>query len=295
MFVRQRATTPLLRSAQRCWSSGSNNDGGAADAVASVADLWIDHPDGNSAVWMETFREHYLRQEPVLLRQLAREFPALERWKSLDYLEAAVGPEVTCDCEVGGTYNDSARLTLPFGEYLTYLRLWDETYGSSGTDDVPSDHLLYLAQNDLSGFGNLSGDVRVPVFCTDPTGSFGSGRLYNTMFWMGPRGSVSPLHHDPLDNVLMQMVGRKRVVLIPPTADPSCLYVGEVHGQQPNTSAVNDAEHPDTTRFPLYPPLLAQEGQVAFLEPGDALFIPSRWWHHVRSLDLSISVNAWWR
>jgi ribosomal protein L16 Arg81 hydroxylase len=31
-----------------------------------------------------------------------------------------------------------------------------------------------------------------------------------------------------------------------------------------------------------------------FVEPGDALYIPSRWWHQVRSLDLSVSFNIWW-
>jgi hypothetical protein len=30
------------------------------------------------------------------------------------------------------------------------------------------------------------------------------------------------------------------------------------------------------------------------LGPGDAMYLPSRWWHQVRSLDLSLSVNFWW-
>jgi len=38
-----------------------------------------------------------------------------------------------------------------------------------------------------------------------------------------------------------------------------------------------------------------RDAQTAELAPGDAIFIPHMWWHHVRSLDpLSILVNYWW-
>ncbi|MDZ7812615.1 MAG: cupin-like domain-containing protein [Ideonella sp.] len=39
-----------------------------------------------------------------------------------------------------------------------------------------------------------------------------------------------------------------------------------------------------------------QTAQLAELEPGDAIFIPSMWWHHVEALDnVNVLVNYWWR
>ena len=38
-----------------------------------------------------------------------------------------------------------------------------------------------------------------------------------------------------------------------------------------------------------------RHARTAELGPGDAIYIPHMWWHHVRSLDtLSILVNYWW-
>jgi lysine-specific demethylase 8 len=53
-------------------------------------------------------------------------------------------------------------------------------------------------------------------------------------------------------------------------------------------------EDPDYTTFPTFreaPPAIL----CPSLNPGDALYIPAKWWHHVRSLDTSASVNVWWR
>jgi [protein]-arginine 3-hydroxylase / protease len=234
----------------------------------------------------------YRDQRPVVLKGFASEFPAVRKWQSFDYLERAAGVDVPCDVEVGA-YNSGDKLTISFGEYMQYLRLWHQSHGASGgSDDVPADHILYLAQNDLTAFGGLPDDVPIPPFLGD--GRVGHGRVYSSMLWLGPRGCVSPLHFDPLDNLLVQVVGRKRVSLLTKQTDPSCLYVGLAHDQQNNTSAVDVEEEPDPVRFPKFETVRA-DVQATTLDPGDALYIPSRWWHHVRSLDLSISVNVWWR
>ena len=55
-----------------------------------------------------------------------------------------------------------------------------------------------------------------------------------------------------------------------------------------------DPDEPDFDRYPLAREAMRQAA-VAELEPGDAIFIPHMWWHHVRSLDpVSILVNYWW-
>jgi [protein]-arginine 3-hydroxylase / protease len=237
--------------------------------------------------------DYYRGQQPVVLKGFGSDLPAVQRWGSFDYLEQAAGADVPCDVEMG-SYNRGEKLTLTFGQYMQYLRLWHETYGaaaSGSSEEMPPDQILYLAQNDLTAFGCLSDDVPIPSFFGD--GRIGEGRIYSSMLWLGPRGCVSPLHYDPLDNLLMQVVGRKRVSMLPAQTNQASLYAGQEHDQQNNTSAV-DVEGPDLARFPMFESVAA-EIRSTTLDPGDALYVPSRWWHHVRSLDLSISVNVWWR
>jgi lysine-specific demethylase 8 len=71
------------------------------------------------------------------------------------------------------------------------------------------------------------------------------------------------------------------------------MYTGEKWNQQWNTSAVDARQTTDfTTKFSEFQTVPVH---VADLEPGDALYIPAKWWHQVESLDLSASVNSWWR
>ena len=56
-----------------------------------------------------------------------------------------------------------------------------------------------------------------------------------------------------------------------------------------------DFHAPDLDRFPRFTEAL-EHAMVAELEAGDALFIPSMWWHHVEGLaPFNVLVNYWWR
>jgi lysine-specific demethylase 8 len=248
----------------------------------------------------DALRPHYKNQTPVVLRGAIGTAPAIDSWQSLEYLQETVGDDAM-GVEIGGTYGSvtAERPEIPFGAYIQYLQLFEERHGRHGNDHPwdltnvpPQEELVYMAQNDLPAA--LYKDVEIPAFCNDSQYNLGLGRLYQTMLWLGPRGCVSPLHHDPLDNCLMQLVGRKRVLLFSPIATSETLwhYAGS-DGQQSNTSPVN-VESPDLTKYPFFaeaaPPALE-----CVLHPGDVLVIPKKWWHHVRSLDTSVSANVWWR
>lgn len=107
--------------------------------------------------------------------------------------------------------------------------------------------------------------------------------------WMGPAQTVTPIHFDSADNLLVQIYGRKKLILISPAQSRflyyPCLRLGHV-----NFSPV-DVEEPDLASFPLYKDATPFE---VTLEPGEMLFIPVRWWHHARALDRTISLNFWW-
>jgi hypothetical protein len=112
--------------------------------------------------------------------------------------------------------------------------------------------------------------------------------------WIG-NGTRIAAHYDLPDNLACVAVGHRRFTLFPPD-QLSNLYVGPLDFT-PAGQAISlvDFKKPDYDRFPKFAEAL-QHARVAELGPGDALFIPSMWWHHVEALDrLNVLVNYWWR
>ena len=111
--------------------------------------------------------------------------------------------------------------------------------------------------------------------------------------WIGNRVTVQT-HYDLSSNVACVVAGRRRFTLFPPEQLVN-LYVGPIEftlAGQPISMVRLDA--PDHQRFPLFRDALAT-AQFAELEPGDALFIPYMWWHHVESqAAFNVLVNYWW-
>ncbi len=98
--------------------------------------------------------------------------------------------------------------------------------------------------------------------------------------WLGPAGTVTPLHHDTSNILFCQLVGRKRYRMIAPWE------IAVLDGARAMYAGV-DPEAPDLTRYPWWPDVLVKDEVLA---AGEALFIPVGWWHHVRALDVSISL-----
>ena len=239
----------------------------------------IEHVDDD--VLTSQLASYYHHQQPVLFRMQS---DALQKWTDWDYLSSKVDNDWVGEVEMGA-YNQGQRITIPFGEYMEYLKLWKQ-HDDEENSEFPPEHVLYMAQNDVPAA--LRDDIRWPSIET-----FAENKWYNMHWWIGPRNTNSPLHTDPLDNFLMQMVGTKSVVLFDPKSHSAdALYAGSLWGQQPNTSAVDVFDLDVQNK---YPNLNFEQGYQATLEPGDVLYIPSKWWHAVRSLSFSISVNAWWR
>ncbi len=112
--------------------------------------------------------------------------------------------------------------------------------------------------------------------------------------WIGNRVTAS-CHFDTPDNLACCAVGRRHVTLFPPEQIDN-LYPGPLE-PTPGGQVVSvvDVDRPDFARYPRFRDALASARHVE-LEPGDALFIPSMWWHHVRSLaPFNVLVNYWWR
>jgi hypothetical protein len=233
--------------------------------------------------------------EPVVLRGIARDWALVQAGlrsthEALAYLrgfDAGVpvqysfgGPEI----EGRPFYNDDfTRLNFEVRRGLL-TQVLDEI---ADTLDVPKPPTYYVA--------SLLIERALPGFAqANDAGLVGLGIDASASIWIGNRVTAS-CHYDTPDNLACCAVGRRRFTLFPPEQIEN-LYPGPLE-PTPGGQVVSvvDFDHPDFDRHPRFRDALAS-AQTAVLDPGDAIFIPSMWWHHVRSLEpFNVLVNYWWR
>ncbi|MGS0996934.1 cupin-like domain-containing protein [Rhodanobacter sp. FW102-FHT14D06] len=112
--------------------------------------------------------------------------------------------------------------------------------------------------------------------------------------WIGNK-VTTPAHFDEYHNVACVACGVRRFTLFAPEQVRN-LYVGPLDFA-PTGAAIGMArlDRPDDPRYPRLKDALAA-AQVAELHPGDAIYIPPMWWHHVESLEqINALVNYWWK
>jgi hypothetical protein len=210
------------------------------------------------------FRAHWTTSRPVTFRGAARGWPAAS-WTP-EALARRCG-DVVVDVLDGRTrrwdwWNDRDAITrqAPFGELMRRL-------ATDEGDDWYCDGRTALLRH--PGLRGLSDDLgTLPGLVGDGFPSL----------WVGPKGTLTPMHHDQSTGWLVQLVGTKRVWMASPL-EPALL---------------------DTTvglynRVDARAPRTGDLAEVAFstvdLAPGDALLIPVGWWHQVEATSASISVS----
>ena len=112
--------------------------------------------------------------------------------------------------------------------------------------------------------------------------------------WLG-NVVTTPAHFDESNNVACVVSGTRRFTLFPPEQIAN-LYIGPL-GHAPTGTPISlvSLAEPDFQRFPRFRDALAS-ALVAELEPGDAIYIPTLWWHHVQSqAKYNVLVNYWWK
>ncbi|XP_037268513.2 lysine-specific demethylase 8 isoform X1 [Rhipicephalus microplus] len=229
---------------------------------------------------LEQFMNTYLLTEkPVIITKGMDHWPALStRPWSIKHLVSIAGGR-TVPVELGNKYTDE-----DWSQKLMTLASFVRTYILK--EDGPDVGLGYMAQHQLfHQIPELQNDICVPTYCSlsekeevEP----------DINLWFGPEGTVSPLHHDPKNNLLAQVFGEKYIRLYE-KSQTGFLYPYEERLLE-NTSQV-DVEHPNHEKFPSF--RRAQYTECV-LRPGEMLFIPPKCWHFVRSLSPSLSVSFWW-
>jgi hypothetical protein len=111
--------------------------------------------------------------------------------------------------------------------------------------------------------------------------------------WLG-NAITTPTHLDEWNNIGCVASGRRRYTLFPPEQIAN-LYIGPLDFAPTGAPmSLVPLRQPDLARFPKFRIALAA-AVTAELDPGDAIYIPPLWWHHVQSLEpFNVLVNYWW-
>jgi len=232
----------------------------------AAAGLWrVERPSGQD--FLDQF---YALSRPCVITGAIADWPALSRWAP-DHLREAVGDapvEFQGGRQGAGDFElakDRHKQRLPFRAYMDLIE------GTPGNDAYVT---AYNSVANQAAFAPLMADTR-------PIGDYltpGGG-----MLWIGPQGTFTPLHFDLTNNLLVQVVGRKHILLVPAT-QARFLY----HGRHV-FSEVHDLEDP--ARLDRYPLARQATPYAVTLEPGEMLYIPIGWWHQVRALDFSVMLT----
>ncbi|MCA0902050.1 cupin-like domain-containing protein [Microbulbifer agarilyticus] len=240
---------------------------------------------------------------PVVLRGLVKHWPLVDAADqsaeaAVDYLSGFYNGKpclVNFGCNTSGRYfyDDDVRqlnydtLRAPIDEVLQ--KILQIVNGSGASEGGYASY--YISSASVDGFfpGLRAGnDLQIPrAEASYPLAP------PQVKIWIGNR-SVASCHYDALDNVACCAAGRRRFTLFPPDQFKN-LYFGPLD-LTPGGQAISmvDFAEPDFARFPRFREAIAN-GLVAELEPGDGLYIPSMWMHHVEGLSpFNILVNYWW-
>lgn len=217
------------------------------------------------------YRDHYRAHRPVKILGLIDGWPLREKW-SLDYFALTLGDSqvrVQWNREADPDYEgnaDAHGAFQPFSELARRL-----------ASPEPSNDFYVTANNsdqNRAVFAPLYADVG------EMPGILRPGGAKNGFIWIGPKGTVTPWHHDLTNNLLLQIVGRKRVRMVASHDTP--LMRNHRHcfsGWKSDDLPAGPAHHDK-------PAVLECE-----IGPGEAVFLPVGWWHHVDGLDQHIGMS----
>ena len=219
----------------------------------------------------EFLQEFYSNNRPVIITGMLEDWPAMKKW-NLDYfrqhffqreVEVQFGREKDANYEMNSIAH---KRSMPFGEYVNLIEAAGQTndcYMTANNDSKNREALQELWQD----------IVQIPEYLEQSEPSRG-------FFWLGPKGTVTPLHHDLTNNMMAQVFGRKRIRLIP-VHETARLYNQRHCFTQADIANIDLARFPDLANVPI---------AECILEPGEILFLPVGCWHWVEGLDISCTV-----
>jgi hypothetical protein len=189
-------------------------------------------PSEHSLSLVRFYNECFSQQKPVVMKGCMDEWPALQpaspgttnfaRWSDLSYLLRFLGHR-TVPVETGASYlsTDSGSSFMTgqqfVEQYIVGCPPGDAEHVADAGVCLP---VAYLAQHRLlDQIPRLREDIIIPDYCAllqdvdDATPD--EAAEVKVQAWLGPVGTVSPLHHDPYYNILAQVAGASSLTLLP--------------------------------------------------------------------------------
>jgi len=252
-----------------------------------------------------TFYRNWVSQNrPLIIKNAAKDWPALTKWTEL-YLRENLGDvNVTVSVTPNG-YADAVyhgKFVMPEERNMTmnnFLHIMNNPDSANGVFYVQKQN-----SNLTDEFSNIMDDVK--SFCWAETAFGKSPDAIN--FWMGDKRAVTSMHKDPYENLYTVIQGQKDFILLPPTDLPYLPYENFQAATYKETKEgdfeVIDEEKaqkvpwididplaPDLKRCPTYRQASPLHVSV---RAGETLYLPSLWFHHVRQSHGCIAVNFWY-
>eukprot|EP00164_Ancoracysta_twista_P007385 GFYU01010473.1.p1 GENE.GFYU01010473.1~~GFYU01010473.1.p1 ORF type:complete len:446 (-),score=56.51 GFYU01010473.1:159-1496(-) len=233
------------------------------------------------------YREHIVPGVPCLLPGYAAQWKAVKEWSPQYFADlSSHGRDIEVAVSLSNEeVNGTVKTKMTFRQYIELLQSYRSTREPRSSDaSQPSvEWRAYLKQFNIGG---LMPELSSHLVLEGPEGPFNENTVGKVNFWMGPAGATTGLHNDDENNVVVQIMGEKQLVLIPPSQG-HLLYPNDKYDSG-TICCDADPSNPDLKRHPLYS---MATPFVVVLQPGDMLFLPKNWYHHVTSLSESISIN----
>jgi len=226
--------------------------------------------DSVTSISTKDFEENYFKpQKPLLIKGLANLYPAGRKW-NINFIKACCGDVKVDIFDNSRTNTSSSAFTKPD------LRMNFKDYVETVIKDEPSNLRMFLF-NMFKKKPELRKDFPCPYLFKGILGKMG-------YMFFGSKNIKVRIHQDiDMSSVILtQFHGRKRVVLVSPK------YSDLLYRLPYNTYSLVDLDKPDYNK---YPGLEYIEANEYILEPGDALFMPSGFWHYITYLDGGFGVS----
>lgn len=250
----------------------------------------------------EFLRQWVGSNQPVLIKNAIAHWPARKRW-TLEYLRSrmkdrvigvALTPDGYADAPKDGLFVMPHEQNMTMGDFLDAL-------------DHPEEGIIHYVQRQNSNLTHDFEPLREDVMELDwASEAFGS-KPDAINFWMGDQRAVTSTHKDPYENIYCVVQGHKDIILHPPSDLPWMnyeLYSPAIHVKTDQGFSIQPLANDPPIPWISVDPLDIQTQSEDYrkfanpihvrVEAGDALYLPSLWFHHLRQSHGCIAVNFWY-